>query len=141
MMLKLINLLHEALVAEATQFKYQGKTLKMVLIPNTNPTKQGIRIQIIGDFKDLNNSEKDALQVELQGLFNKALGQYNISVNTDPDVRDNDPTKQNVIGLYVTIEQIEGFFRDALRQALPTEDKTKEKAQDGEEKNTDKKEA
>ena len=64
-MLKLINLLHEALVAEATQFKYQGKTLKMVLIPNTNPTKQGIRIQIIGDFKDLNNSEKDALQVEL----------------------------------------------------------------------------
>ena len=91
--------------------------------------------------KDLNNSEKDVLQVELQGLFNKALGQYNISVNTDPDVRDNDPTKQNVIGLYVAIEQIEGFFRDALRQALPTEDKTKEKAQDGEEKNTDKKEA
>ena len=101
-------------IKEDTSFILNGNKLKMHLKPNINPTKQGVRIQFHVD-GEIGGNELATLTTGLQKVLNKALSQYGMSVNEDPDV----PRGQGqVIGFYLTVEQLESFIKKALKEAL-----------------------
>lgn len=131
--MKLAKILAESL-KEDVSLSYGGKKLKMRLKPNINPTKQGIRIQFSLGGEDLDSGNLDSFTTGLQNVLNKALSQYGMSVNSDPDVPDQG---EQVIGFYLTIEQFESFIKNALKEVLKTAKKPETKDEKPKENSTD----
>lgn len=131
--MKLTKILAESL-KEDVSLSYGGKKLKMRLKPNINPTKQGIRIQFSLGGEELDSDALDTFTTGLQNVLNKALSQYGMSVNSDPDVPDQG---EQVIGFYLTIEQFESFIKNALKEVLKTAKKPQTKDEEPEEKPSD----
>jgi beta-lactam-binding protein with PASTA domain len=101
---------------EDASFVLNGTKLRMKLKANINPTKQGIRIQFHVE-NEVDDATLETITVGLQKVLNKALTQYGMSVNEDPDVPRNEG---QIIGYYLTVEQLENFIKKALKEALKT---------------------
>ena len=104
------------LLREDASFVLNGTKLRMKLKPNINPTKQGIRIQFHVEH-EVDDATLETITVGLQKVLNKALTQYGMSVNEDPDIPRNEG---QIIGYYLTVEQLENFIKKALKEALKT---------------------
>jgi hypothetical protein len=104
------------LLKEDASFVLNGTKLRMKLKANINPTKQGIRIQFHVE-NEVDDATLETVTVGLQKVLNKALTQYGMSVNEDPDVPRNEG---QIIGYYLTVEQLENFIKKALKEALKT---------------------
>ena len=83
---------------------------------NKNPTKKGIKIQLIPLDNTILNvpDERISVNEKVQSAMNKALSQYNLQVNIDPDIRQatDDP---NVLGYYIPLSQIRNLILKALK--------------------------
>jgi hypothetical protein len=83
---------------------------------NKNPTKKGIKIQLIPLDDTILNvpDERISVNEKVQSAMNKALSQYNLQVNIDPDIRQatDDP---NVLGYYIPLSQIRNLILKALK--------------------------
>jgi hypothetical protein len=83
---------------------------------NKNPTKKGIKIQLIPLDDTILNvpDERISVNEKVQSAMNKALSQYNLQVNIDPDIRQatDDP---NVLGYYIPLSQIRNLILNALK--------------------------
>lgn len=115
--------LRKLLIYEEFSLNVEGKKYKMKIKPNINPTKSGIRIQFSYEGEELSKAEKSKMESGLQNLLNKALTPYKMSVNTDPDVPRE---AQNVIGFYLTVEQLENFIVRSLKKVTNTKDLNKD---------------
>ena len=124
-MIKLTSILRKTLLLEDSSFSVNNHKLKMRLKPNINPTKQGVRIQFALDESEseLSPADKETLSTGLQKVLNKALSPYGMSVNEDPDVPHQ---QQQIIGFYLTVEQLEMFIKKAVQETLKTFKQTKE---------------
>jgi hypothetical protein len=100
---------------EDSSFVLNGTKLKMHLKPNINPTKQGVRIQFKVDGQEIDPNVLETLTTGLQKVLNKALATYGMSVNEDPDVPKNEG---QIIGFYLTVEQLESFIKKCLKEVL-----------------------
>lgn len=83
---------------------------------NKNPTKKGIKIQLIpiGDTKLDIPDERISVNQMVQSTMNSKLAPYNLQVNIDPDIRQatDDP---NVLGYYIPLSQIRNLILKALK--------------------------
>ncbi len=103
------------IIKEDSSFVLNGTKLSMHLKPNINPTKQGVRIQFKVQGDEIDSSQLETLTTGLQKVLNKALAQYGMSVNEDPDVPRNEG---QIIGFYLTVEQLESFIKKCLKEVL-----------------------
>lgn len=125
------NLLNSTFLKEEFSVNLQGRKFKIKLKPNINPTKQGLRIQFAyDDGEEMSSSEKSQIETSLQNFLNKAFEPYKMSVNTDPDVPNE---ADNVIGFYLTVEQLENFVKRSLKKVSNDfKDKTRKETPDEE---------
>lgn len=83
---------------------------------NKNPTKKGIKIQLIpkGNTVLIEPDEKISVNEKVQKLMNQRLAQYDLQVNVDPDIEmatDN----PNVLGYYIPLSQFRNLILKALK--------------------------
>ena len=82
---------------------------------NKNPTKKGIKIQLIpkGDTVLIDPDEKIGVNEKVQSAMNSALGKYGLQVNIDPDIKQA-TDNPNVLGYYIPLSQIKNLIVNAL---------------------------
>ena len=83
---------------------------------NKNPTKKGIKIQLIpkGDTVLVDPDEKIDVNEKVQSAMNKALGKYDLQVNIDPDVKQTG-LGDNALSYYIPLNQIKNLITKALK--------------------------
>ena len=83
---------------------------------NKNPTKKGIKIQLIPKGETILNDpdEKISVSEKVQSAMNKALGQYGLQVSVDSDIAQA-TDNPNVLGYYIPISQFKNLITKALR--------------------------
>tara|TARA_R110000782_G_scaffold267825_1_gene363616 strand:+ start:908 stop:1273 length:366 start_codon:yes stop_codon:yes gene_type:complete len=83
---------------------------------NKNPTKKGIKIQLIPKEGTILNDPDEKISVgeKVQSAMNKALGQYGLQVSVDADIAQatDDP---NVLGYYIPLSQFKNLITRALK--------------------------
>tara|TARA_R110000751_G_scaffold112838_2_gene211938 strand:- start:739 stop:1104 length:366 start_codon:yes stop_codon:yes gene_type:complete len=83
---------------------------------NKNPTKKGIKIQLIPKEGTILNDPDEKISVgeKVQSAMNKALGQYGLQVSVDADIAQatDDP---NVLGYYIPLSQFKNLITKALK--------------------------
>ena len=89
-------------------------TIKVAV--NKNPTKEGIKIQLLPkDGTILNDpDEKISVQERVQTAMNQKLAKFDLQVNVDPDIKQatDDP---NVLGYYIPLSQFKNLITKALK--------------------------
>ena len=83
---------------------------------NRNPTKKGIKIQLIpkGDTVLADPDEKIEVNERIQQAMNQKLAKYDLQVNIDPDIRQA-TDNPNVLGYYIPINQFKNLITKALK--------------------------
>lgn len=103
------------LVQEA-ELKTGDNTFTIKVAVNKNPTKEGIKIQLIPKSGTILNDpdEKIAVQERVQTAMNQKLAQFDLQVNVDPDIKQatDDP---NVLGYYIPLSQFKNLITKALK--------------------------
>ena len=83
---------------------------------NKNPTKKGIKIQLIPKGGTILNDPDEKINVseKVQSAMNKALDKFNLTVSVDSDIAQatDDP---NVLGYYIPISQFKNLITKALK--------------------------
>ena len=89
-------------------------TIKVAV--NKNPTKEGIKIQLIPKGGTILNDpdEKNNVSEKVQSAMNNALGKYGLQVNIDPDIKQA-TDNPNVLGYYIPITQFKNLITKALK--------------------------
>jgi hypothetical protein len=82
---------------------------------NRNPTKKGIKIQLIpkGDTVLIDPDEKIDVNEKVQSAMNAKLRKFDLQVNVDPDIRQA-TDNPNVLGYYIPLSQIKNLIVKAL---------------------------
>ena len=83
---------------------------------NKNPTKEGIKIQLIPKGGTILNDpdEKNMASEKIQSAMNNALDKYGLQVNVDPDIKQS-TDNPNVLGYYIPITQFKNLITKALK--------------------------
>ena len=83
---------------------------------NKNPTKKGIKVQLIPKGGTILNDpdEKISVSEKVQSAMNKALGQYGLQVSIDADIAQA-TDNPNVLGYYIPLSQFKNLITKALR--------------------------
>jgi len=83
---------------------------------NKNPTKEGIKIQLIPKGGTILNDpdEKNMASEKIQSAMNNALDKYGLQVNIDPDIKQS-TDNPNVLGYYIPITQFKNLITKALK--------------------------
>ena len=89
-------------------------TIKVAV--NKNPTKEGIKIQLIPKGRTILNDpdEKNSVSEKVQSAMNNALDKYGLQVNIDPDIKQS-TDNPNVLGYYIPITQFKNLITKALK--------------------------
>ena len=83
---------------------------------NKNPTKKGIKIQLIpiGDTVLIDPDEKIDVNEKVQQAMNKRLAKFDLQVNIDPDIKQA-TDNPNVLGYYIPLNQFKNLILKALK--------------------------
>ena len=83
---------------------------------NRNPTKKGIKIQLIpkGDTILIDPDEKIDVNEKVQRAMNQKLGKYDLQVSIDPDIRQA-TDNPNVLCYYIPLNQFKNLITKALK--------------------------
>jgi len=83
---------------------------------NRNPTKKGIKIQLIPKSGTIlvDPDEKINVNEKVQSAMNARLRKYDLQVSIDPDIKQatDDP---NVLGYYIPLNQFKNLITKALK--------------------------
>ena len=88
-------------------------TIKVAV--NKNPTKEGLKIQLIPKGGTvLEPDEKMDINEKVQQAMNRKLSKFDLQVNIDPDIKQatDDP---NVLGYYIPLNQFKNLITKALK--------------------------
>ena len=103
-------------VVNEAELSTGDNTFNIKVDVNKNPTKKGIKIQLIPKGGTVLNDPDEKIRVseKVQSAMNKALGRYDLQVNIDPDIKQatDDP---NVLGYYIPISQFKNLITKALQ--------------------------
>ena len=115
---ELHDIVHETLKEYITEAELStgDNTFTIKVDVNKNPTKKGIKIQLIpkGGTKLNDPDEKINVNEKVQSAMNKALDKFNLTVSVDSDIAQatDDP---NVLGYYIPISQFKNLITRALK--------------------------
>ena len=113
--------LHDLVVETLNQYMNEAElktgdndfTIKVDV--NKNPTKKGIKIQLIpkGDTILVDPDEKIDVNEKIQSAMNAKLAKHGLQVNIDPDMRQTG-LGENALGYYIPLSQIKNLIVKAL---------------------------
>ena len=83
---------------------------------NRNPTKKGIKIQLIpkGNTVLVDPDEKIDVNEKVQSAMNAKLRKLDLQVNIDPDIKQA-TDNPNVLGYYIPLNQFKNLILKALK--------------------------
>tara|TARA_R110002074_G_scaffold375543_1_gene552282 strand:- start:37 stop:402 length:366 start_codon:yes stop_codon:yes gene_type:complete len=115
---ELHNLISETLNEYITEAELStgDNTFTIKVAVNKNPTKEGIKIQLIPKGGTILNDpdEKNNVSEKVQSAMNNALDKYGLQVNIDPDIKQA-TDNPNVLGYYIPIHQFKNLITKALQ--------------------------
>jgi len=90
-------------------------TFSIKVAVNKNPTKEGIKIQLIPKGNTvLLGDEKPDVNEKVQKAMNQRLGKYDLQVSIDPDIKQA-TDNPNVLGYYIPLNQFKNLIVKALK--------------------------
>lgn len=105
----------DELINEA-ELKTGDNTFTIKVAVNKNPTKEGIKIQLIpkGNTVLVDPDEKIDVNEKVQSAMNAKLRKYDLQVNIDPDIKQA-TDNPNVLGYYIPLSQFKNLILKALK--------------------------
>lgn len=114
--------LHNIVLETLTDFMNEAElktgdnTFTIKVDVNKNPTKKGLKIQLIpkGNTVLVDPDEKINVNEKVQSAMNAKLRKYDLQVNIDPDIKQA-TDNPNVLGYYIPLSQFKNLILKALK--------------------------
>ena len=115
---ELHNMVYETLdgLLQEAELKTGDNDFTIKVDVNKNPTKKGIKIQLLpkGNTVLVDPDEKIDVNEKVQSAMNAKLRKYDLQVNIDPDIKQA-TDNPNVLGYYIPLSQIKNLILKALK--------------------------
>lgn len=103
-------------IAEAAKVNFAGHEFLLKVDTNEDPQKKGVKVQFIPTtFGKISSTERNDIAIELEGRLEQGLGEYELKVERDRNLKD-----KTIIGFFIYIEYFDKIIRKALSNQNPT---------------------
>ena len=103
-------------IAEAAKVNVAGHEFLLKVDTNEDPQKKGVKVQFIPTtFGKISSTERNDIAIELEGRLEQGLGEYELKVERDRNLKD-----KTIIGFFIYIEYFDKIIRKALSNQNPT---------------------
>ena len=111
-----IKKLVKELISEAAKINFAGHQFMLKVDTNEDPQKKGLKIQFIPtEFGSITKTEQNDIAIELEDRLEQGLGEYELKVERDRNLKD-----KTIIGFFVYIEYFDKIIRKALSGQNPS---------------------
>jgi len=102
-------------ISEAAKINFAGHSFLLRVDTNEDPQKKGVKVQFVPtEFGSLSTTEQNDIAIELEGRLEKGLGEYDLRVERDRNLKD-----KSIIGFFIYIEYFDKIIRKALSDQNP----------------------
>ena len=103
------------IISEATKINFAGHSFLLKTDTNEDPTKKGVKVQFVPtEFGALSRTEQNDIAIELEERLEKGLGDYDLRVERDRNLKDI-----SISGFFIYIEYFDKLVRKALSGSSP----------------------
>lgn len=107
-------------ISEAAKINFAGHSFLLRVDTNEDPQKKGVKVQFVPtEFGSLSATEQNDIAIELEGRLEKGLGEYDLRVERDRNLKD-----KSIIGFFIYIEYFDKIIRKALSGQNPNAEPT-----------------
>jgi|TARA_B110000967_G_C18632987_1_gene434606 hypothetical protein len=100
---------------EAAKVTFAGHTFVLKVDTNEDPQKKGVKVQFLPTtFGKITPTEQNDIAIELETRLEKGLGEYELRVERDRNLKD-----KTIIGFFIYIEYFDKIIRKALSGQNP----------------------
>jgi len=102
-------------ISEAAKINFAGHSFLLRVDTNEDPQKKGVKVQFVPtEFGSLSPTEQNDIAIELEGRLERGLGEYDLRVERDRNLKD-----KSIIGFFIYIEYFDKIIRRALSDQNP----------------------
>lgn len=102
-------------ISEAAKINFAGHSFLLRVDTNEDPQKKGVKVQFVPtEFGALSPTEQNDIAIELEGRLERGLGEYDLRVERDRNLKD-----KSIIGFFIYIEYFDKIIRKALSDQNP----------------------
>ena len=102
-------------ISEAAKINFAGHSFLLRVDTNEDPQKKGVKVQFVPtEFGSLSSTEQNDIAIELEGRLERGLGEYDLRVERDRNLKD-----KSIIGFFIYIEYFDKIIRKALSDQNP----------------------
>jgi len=102
-------------ISEAAKINFAGHSFLLRVDTNEDPQKKGVKVQFVPtEFGSLSPTEQNDIAIELEGRLERGLGEYDLRVERDRNLKD-----KSIIGFFIYIEYFDKIIRKALSDQNP----------------------
>ena len=102
-------------ISEAAKINFAGHSFLLRVDTNEDPQKKGVKVQFVPtEFGVLSPTEQNDIAIELEGRLERGLGEYDLRVERDRNLKD-----KSIIGFFIYIEYFDKIIRKALSDQNP----------------------
>ena len=113
--MKQLEKLVKEVITEAAKINFAGHSFMLKVDTNEDPQKKGVKVQFIPtQFGQMTPTEQNDIAIELETRLEKGLGQFDMRVERDRNLKD-----KTIIGFFIYIEYIDKIVRQALSGQNP----------------------
>jgi len=103
-------------ISEAAKINFAGHSFLLRVDTNEDPQKKGVKVQFVPtEFGSLSTTEQNDIAIELEGRLENGLGEYDLRVERDRNLKD-----KSIIGFFIYIEYFDKIIRKALSDQNPS---------------------
>lgn len=107
-------------ISEAAKINFAGHSFLLRVDTNEDPQKKGVKVQFVPtEFGSLSATEQNDIAIELEGRLERGLGEYDLRVERDRNLKD-----KSIIGFFIYIEYFDKIIRKALSGQNPNAEPT-----------------
>ena len=100
---------------EAAKINFAGHKFVLKVDTNEDPQKKGVKVQFLPTtFGKITPTEQNDIAIELETRLEKGLGEYELRVERDRNLKD-----KTIIGFFIYIEYFDKIIRKALSGQNP----------------------
>ena len=113
--MKQLEKLVKEVITEAAKINFAGHSFMLKVDTNEDPQKKGVKVQFIPTkFGQMTTTEQNDIAIELETRLEKGLGQFDMRVERDRNLKD-----KTIIGFFIYIEYFDRIIRKALAGENP----------------------
>ena len=110
---------------EAAKVTFAGHTFVLKVDTNEDPQKKGVKVQFLPTtFGKITPTEQNDIAIELETRLEKGLGEYELRVERDRNLKD-----KTIIGFFIYIEYFDRIIRKVLSGQNPSTSTPEERAE------------